>query len=218
MRARRQHDDGATTARRRRHDDDGTTATTARRRRGECITGAPQVHHRCITGASQPPQARSQSLPPQAPSQSLQPRKCPSQSLQPPRRPQSLITEAQNLSASQVPSRCSPPASLQRPDPHSPSLTRASLLSLPSDPYMDGKDSGLEDGEATTTRRRGGNGCPHSYAALTVAVPRAKCCHAIVATQLLPRNCCHRAALNVATQLLPRNCCRRAALKVATQL
>ena len=35
---------------------------------------------------------------------------------------------------------------------------------------------------------------------------------------MLPRNCCHRAALNVASQLLPPNCCHPAAPNVASQM
>ena len=69
-------------------------------------------------------------------------------------------------------------------------------------------------------------------ATATVMLPpsRTKCCHRKVATepryvaaQLLPPNCCHRAALNLLRHkcchpIVAPNCCHRAALNVATQL
>ena len=155
---RRRNDGATTTARRRRHDgDDG--ATTTRRVHHRCTTGAPQVHHRCITAppgtltvaaappgaltvAAAPPGALTVAAAPQAPSvadhRSPEPLSLPgAQSLQPP----SPRCSAQTLTV---------------PPSHGPHCS-PSLLT-----HEDGKDSGIQDGEATTTRRRGGDGCPHS--------------------------------------------------------
>ena len=117
----RVHDDGATCSQLVVGRGFIVAATTTRRRRGD----DDDDHDEAATTS-----ALTQSPQPQMPSQSMQP---PRQSLQPPR-PQSLwahgpcsppgphsrcspqavaaaLTEAQNLSASQVPSRCSSPGS-----------------------------------------------------------------------------------------------------------